>query len=138
MNKEKTFDREGEKSGKRGACKVCNVKGEKKEKKWCTDSLLQISYHPGKEFPMGLFRDMVNCSRNDLLCPAKIYSGVSRHGFLHGTKVSNRCSVQMLYLCISLTEHFKFFVDLFLSYSNSKYYRLIYLPSHALSAIVLC
>ena len=29
MNKEK--DREGERSGQRGACKVCNVKGEKKE-----------------------------------------------------------------------------------------------------------
>ncbi len=56
---------------------------------FCYQKAIKIAYQPVNPLPDDLFQAMVDCSLNELTCPVKIYSGISRHKYPYGTPVSS-------------------------------------------------
>lgn len=54
---------------------------------FCYQDSLIIFYEHNKKFPDNLFQLTVNCTSNELVCPVKLYSSISRHKYVHGTKI---------------------------------------------------
>ena len=54
----------------------------------CYQEYAKVTYILPENLPQNLFDKTINCSRNDLICPVKIYSGISRHKFPAGSQVS--------------------------------------------------
>ncbi len=56
---------------------------------FCYHQDIKISYHPSNSLPPNLFQRTIDCSVNELTCPVKIYSSISRHKYPVGTPVSS-------------------------------------------------
>ena len=64
---------------------------------FCYQKAIKITYQPANPLPPNLFQQTVDCSLNELKCPVKIYSAVSRHKYSHGTEVSSFSKINLGY-----------------------------------------
>lgn len=56
---------------------------------FCYQSAATVYYEHDGTFPEDLFQRTVNCTANELTCPVKLYSSISRHKYMPETKVES-------------------------------------------------
>ena len=54
----------------------------------CYQQSLRIVYRHSHDLPPDLLLKTIDCATNELACPVKIYSGVSRHKYPYGAKIA--------------------------------------------------
>ena len=67
----------------------------------CYQHHIKIAYSLPEPLPTNLFEQTINCTGNDLLCPVKIYSAVSRHKFPHSRQVPSFAELKVI-ICFYL------------------------------------